>query len=395
MLPLHDPAPVRDVVLGRVEAQQHERAADHDDRALLLGVGDADDPERHPRQVLPVGPGEPLEVDRLPQREQLVVGHVDVRRLDRADLAVGVHDRVLLGVGQDRVRDPALALAVEQLHASASLTASSKPSGWSLRPGRRLAIDDHLRPETVHERLDQPVGDRGHEGDPVGRQARREHGNADDDGWATAHERCGAAHHLTIGEDLGAAELELLQRVFALARVRQRPHHVRERDRLRLGVQPARDDHHRQALDEVLEDVVGGAAGADDHRRAHVHEPVAEPRPQQLGDLVAAAQVLGVLGAEPAEVDHPLDAGVGRRLGEVDRRLAVLGGEVAAAAHRVHEVVGRLDAFQGLGHALARTGRRPSARRRRRSRGGSGSAPCGLGTAIRRPAWSRRSRSRR
>ena len=79
-----------------------------------------------------------------------------------------------------------------------------------------------------------------------------------------------------------------------------------------------------------------------------------QPRAQQLRDLVAAAQVLGVLRAEPAEVDHALDAGARRGLGEVDGGLAVLGGEVAAAAHRVDEVVGGLGALERLGQARAR-----------------------------------------
>ena len=65
-----------------------------------------------------------------------------------------------------------------------------------------------------------------------------------------------------------------------------------------------------------------------------------QARTQQLRDLVAAAQVLGVLRAEPAEVDDALDARVRRGLGEVHGGLAVLGGEVASGAHRVHEVVG-------------------------------------------------------
>ena len=204
------------------EAQQHQRAPDHDHRALLLGVGDADDPERHAAQVLPVGPGEPLEVDRLPQREQLVLGHLDVRRLDRAHRARLVHDGVLLGVGDHRVGDVALVLAVEELHRfSASRTASSKLSGWSLRPGRRRVLHEHLGAQAVDERLDQPERHRGDEGDPVGRQTRCEHGDADDRRRAAAHERGGAGHHLTIGEDVGAPELHLVRGVLALARGRR------------------------------------------------------------------------------------------------------------------------------------------------------------------------------
>ena len=247
---------------------------DHDDRALLVGVGHADDPQRHAAEVLPVGAGEPLEVHRLPQRQQLVLGHVDVGRLDRAHRPVRVHHGVLLGIGDHRVGDPSLALAVEQLHRAAR-TASSKPSGCVVEARGRVLLDQHLGAEAVDERLHQPVGDRGEEGHPVGRQARREHGYSDDDGRAAAQERCGAAHHLTIGEDVLAAELDLGRGVVEVRQVGERGHDVLERDRLRLGVQPLRADHHRQLAEQVLEDVVGGAARADDHRRAHVDEPVA------------------------------------------------------------------------------------------------------------------------
>ena len=167
------------------------------------------------------------------------------------------------------------------------------PSGSSLSPGGGGCSTSISAPRPSTSGLISPILHRGHKGDPVGRQARREHGDADDDGRAAAHERGGAAHHLTIGQHVGAAELDLLGRVVALGEVGERLDHVRERDRLRLRVQPARHDHHRQAPDEVLEDVVGGAARADDHRRAHVDER-RPARAQQARDLVARVQVLGV-----------------------------------------------------------------------------------------------------
>ena len=80
----------------------------------------------------------------------------------------------------------------------------------------------------------------------------------------------------------------------------------------------------------MAEHLERGAALPDDHRRAHVDE-LRYPLAQQLGDLVAGAQVLrGVLArrAEPAEVDDALDAGVARGLAEVHGRLAVAPGEV-------------------------------------------------------------------
>ena len=72
---------------------------------------------------------------------------------------------------------------------------------------------------------------------------------------------------------------------------------------------------------------------------------------EQLRDLRARAQVLGVLGPEPAEVDDALDArGLGG-LAEVHGRLPVAGREVLAraAAHRVDQVVGGAAALERLG----------------------------------------------
>ena len=165
--------------VGRVEAQQHERAVQQHHRALGVGVLDADQPERHAREVLPVRAREPLEVRRRPDLHQLALGHRDVGGLDRAHRPRGVHRRVLLGIGDHRVGDVLLARAVEELQ-SAALTASSKPSGRSLMPVRRALLHDHLGLQPVHQRAHEPGLDRRDERDPVGGEARREHGHRDD-----------------------------------------------------------------------------------------------------------------------------------------------------------------------------------------------------------------------
>ena len=95
-----------------------------------------------------------------------------------------------------------------------------------------------------------------------------------------------------------------------------------------------------------------------------------QPRAQQLRDLVAAAQVLGVLRAQPAEVDDALHSGARGRLGEVHGGLAILGREVPTAAHRVDEVVGGADAVERLGQARAGQDVALCARRPCRHRGG-------------------------
>ena len=69
-----------------------------------------------------------------------------------------------------------------------------------------------------------------------------------------------------------------------------------------------------------------------------------------VAGLVAAPQVGGQVVprlAQSADVDDAPDAGLAGRLAEVAGRLAVEVGEVAGGAHRMHQVVGRLDARQG------------------------------------------------
>lgn len=113
--PAHDAAVSGRLVLGRVEAQQHERAGEEHDVAIGLRVGDPDQPEGDAREVLPVGAREPLEVHRAPHAVQLLGGEREDCRLDRAHGAALVHHRVLLGVADDGVGDVPLAAPVEQL----------------------------------------------------------------------------------------------------------------------------------------------------------------------------------------------------------------------------------------------------------------------------------------
>ena len=129
---------------------------------------------------------------------------------------------------------------------------------------------------------------------------------------------------------------------------------VVDRDRLGAVVDPLRGDHDRQALGQVEERAERLAAGADHGRSAEVRDGDAG-RGQVLGRRVAALEVLGTPVGEAAQVDDLLDAGVGRRGGEVLGALDVALGEVALppAPHRVHEVVGRLDPLKRLGQRLA------------------------------------------
>ena len=292
-------------------------------------------------------------------------GTRDVGGLDRAHGAALVHHRVLLGVADHRVGDPALPAGVEQaghVVPSAARTASSKPSGRSLSPAGGGVLDHHLGLQPVDERAHEPGLDGGDERDPVGGEAGREHGDLEDERRPATEDRGRPAHHLTVGEDLGASDLDLAGRVGVLAGVGERPHDVVDRDRLRARVDPARRHHQRQPLDEVAQHLERGAARPDHHRGAHVDE-LGHALGQQLRDLVARAQVERGVGPgrpEAAQVDDALDAGGARRLAEVDRGRAVALGEVVArvraAAHRVDQVVGGAHALERLGEPVALDG---------------------------------------
>ena len=78
------------------------------------------------------------------------------------------------------------------------------------------------------------------------------------------------------------------------------------------------------------------------------------PPGEQVLDLAARAQVRGqllVVAAEPAEVDDLFDAGLGRRGGEVARRLRVLVREVRRV-QRVHQVVRGVHALERAAQGL-------------------------------------------
>ena len=180
-------------------------------------------------------------------------------------------------------------------------------------PGGGALRDDHLLLEAVDQRAHQADVDRRDERDPVRGQPRGQQRHRYHDRVAAAHDGRGARDHVAVGEHVGAAELDLGRRLRQLGQGGQRARDVGDRNGLGARVQPARRDHHRQPARQVAQHLERGAAGADDHRRAHVDEP-GHALAQQLRDLVARAQVLGGrVVAEPAEIDHALDAGVARR----------------------------------------------------------------------------------
>ena len=76
-----------EVVLGRVEAQQRERARDHHDLARVGRVADLQQAERDAREEAPVGARQPLEVLGRPDPVELGARQRDLGLLAAADPA--------------------------------------------------------------------------------------------------------------------------------------------------------------------------------------------------------------------------------------------------------------------------------------------------------------------
>jgi hypothetical protein len=119
------------------------------------------------------------------------------------------------------------------------------------------------------------------------------------------------------------------------------------------ALHPARRDHQRQVVDQVAHHLVGRGTGADDDAGAQLGDRHRAPA-QRLAGLHARDQVLGVgvLRHQAAEVDDAADAGRGGGAGEVLRRHEVEPAEVAAGGHRMHQVVGDVDAGERGGERL-------------------------------------------
>ena len=166
--------------------------------------------------------------------------------------------------------------------------------------------------DLVHERLDQRSGQPArhgrHERDPQARQLRREHLDPDDDPRSQARRLRVPLHHLAVGQDVGAADVEPAADVRGHRRgADQVAQHVADRDRLDAVVHPARHGHRRQALGQVAHHLERRRARPEDHRGAQ-HGGRHAGGQQDLADLGARRQVRGevlALGVQPAEVDDP------------------------------------------------------------------------------------------
>ena len=250
------------------------------------------------------------------------------------------------------------------LHASARRAASSNgvsSSGNSFRIRSSRAIVGLRSPSTSGRATDALTG--------VTRFSQSEERYGVSTGTSTisrlpAEQGSDPLDHLPVGHHLRPARVVALAvRGFVAADARQVAGDVVERDRLRRRRDPARRHHDRQPLDQAEDRLEGGAPLADDHGRTqgrHRDARGGEP----LSGLAAAAQVrrrVGVVGAEPAEVDDLPHACVRRLARDRLRRRAILLLEVAAPSG-VDEVVDDVRTFQGRGDAISarRVGDQPA-----------------------------------
>ena len=170
-----------------------------------------------------------------------------------------------------------------------------------------------------------------------------------------------------VGDAVGPADLDDPAPVeVELDRLDEVVEHVLDRDRLGQGPHPARRDHDRQPVDQRADHLEGGAAGADDDRRAQL-EGRRRPTPARIRPTSWR------LARWPERSPPPRRGRRGRRCAAPRRARAAaregLGAPavgvavVGAGGHRVDQVVGRVDARE-RGVERARASRRRRARPR-------------------------------
>ena len=212
---------------------------------------------------------------------------------------------------------------------------------------RRLVADDGRVPKAVDQLAPHARVHRGDEPEPEAGEASGEERHGDDHAAHAELSRV-LAHQILVGDTVGSADLE--HRValeLDIERLHEVVEHVLDRDRLRDGAHPARCGHHRQALDQLADHLERQAVRADHDRGPELDRLHARPS-QQAAHLLAAGEVRRkiVTATQAAQVDQPPDARLACGGCEVLRGTPVLLLEAPARAHRVDQVVGRIDPAQ-------------------------------------------------
>ncbi|EOY45544.1 putative integral membrane protein [Streptomyces lividans 1326] len=224
-----------------------------------------------------------------------------------------------------------------------------------------LAAHD-LVPQRLGERAGDGRRDRCDQPDPVAGQPGGQHRHRQDQPSGQLGDAGVALHHLPVGQDVRAADVEGPGHLPRHGRAaHQGAQHVPHGDRLDAGVDPAGRDHDRQPFGEVAQHLEGRRPGADDDRRAQ-HGRGHAGGQQDAADLGPRAQVRRQFAlrhpgrGQAAQVDDAPHACRGGALGEGARRPPVGRLEVVATTQRVHQVVGHIDALHrprhrvGVGH---------------------------------------------
>ena len=194
-----------------------------------------------------------------------------------------------------------------------------------------------------------PGLDRGHQVEPVGREARGKHRHGDHQAPQAA--RPGVAlHHLTVGQDIAASDLKDPARCLRdLQDADEVAKNIRDGDRLGSGVNPARANHDREPLGQGTDHLERKTSGTDDHRRPELRDRDTggtEGLPRLLSGSQMGRQVRTRI-SQSAEVDDLLDARPSGCLGEVAGGFLVFPLEIGLRFHAVDQVVRHLHAFQG------------------------------------------------
>ncbi len=177
---------------------------------------------------------------------------------------------------------------------------------------------------------------------------RREERDRDEQAAQAAQPRVGA-HHVAVRDDVWTADLEGgAARLFQIEGGMQVGEHVRDRDWLRQRRHPSRADHHRQAFDERLDHLERQAAGADHHRGAKLddRDAAGAKRVTGLGAALEMCREHRRVVGQTTQIDDAPNAGTCCGAAEVRSGTAIALGEIRAASHRMHQVVGGLDSGQ-------------------------------------------------
>ncbi len=221
-------------------------------------------------------------------------------------------------------------------------------------------IDHDLAGKPLDERAGNRRRNRGNQVDPVGRQARAQNRGRDHPALEAAYARVGE-HHFAVGDHVRPADFDnvMFCGVMALGRIFQSPLQIRQNvadgDRLHLGLDPFRGDHHWQPFGQIPHHLKRDTARTDDDGGAKLGDGNPGGGERLTGRLPRGQMLAHALvtRAQTAQIDDVLYPGVFGGGGEVARGLQVAVFKPGlGCAHRMNQVVGGVDAGKCRAQAL-------------------------------------------